>query len=43
MKRNDIKAGVVYAVKSSYGAPSPIVFLEDGVAGLYGIPPEVTG
>lgn len=36
MKRTDIRAGVVYAVKSSYGPPSPIVFLEDGAAGLYG-------
>ena len=36
MKRNDIKAGVVYAIKGSYGPPSPIVFLEDGAAGLYG-------
>ena len=36
MKRTDIKAGVVYAIKSSYGPPSPIVFLEDGAAGLYG-------
>jgi hypothetical protein len=35
MKRTDIKAGVVYATKSSYGAPAPIVFLEDGAAGLY--------
>lgn len=35
MKRNDIRAGVVYAIKSSYGPPSPIVFLEDGAAGLY--------
>lgn len=35
MKRTDIKAGVVYAIKSSYGAPSPIVFLEDGAASLY--------
>lgn len=35
MKRSSIKAGVVYAVKSSYGPPSPIVFLEDGAAGLY--------
>jgi hypothetical protein len=36
MKRTSIKAGVVYAVRSSYGAPAPIVFLEDGAAGLYG-------
>ena len=36
MKRSSIKAGVVYAIKSSYGPPSPIVFLEDGAAGLYG-------
>lgn len=36
MKRTDIRAGVVYAVKSSYGPPIPIVFLEDGAAGLYG-------
>jgi hypothetical protein len=36
MKRTDIRAGVVYAIKSSYGAPAPIVFLEDGAAGLYG-------
>jgi hypothetical protein len=35
MKRSDIKAGVVYAVKSAYGPPGPIVFLEDGAAGLY--------
>lgn len=35
MKRTDIRAGVVYAVKSSYGPPSPIVFLEDGARGLY--------
>ena len=35
MKRTDIRAGVVYAVKSGYGPPSPIVFLEDGAAGLY--------
>jgi hypothetical protein len=35
VKRTDIRAGVVYAVKASYGPPSPIVFLEDGAAGLY--------
>lgn len=35
MKRTDIKAGVVYAVRSSYGPPTAIVFLEDGAAGLY--------
>ena len=35
MKRTDIRAGVVYAVKSSYGPPSPIMFLEDGAAGIY--------
>lgn len=35
MKRTDIRAGVVYAIKSSYGPPSPIIFLEDGAAGLY--------
>jgi hypothetical protein len=35
VKRTDIRAGVIYAVKSSYGAPSPIVFLEDGAAGLW--------
>lgn len=36
MKRKNIKAGVIYAVKSSYGgSPSPVVFLEDGAAGLY--------
>jgi hypothetical protein len=36
MKRTDIRAGVVYAIKGSYGAPRPIVFLEDGAARLYG-------
>jgi hypothetical protein len=36
MKRTDIRAGVVYAVRSSYGPPVPVVFLEDGAAGLYG-------
>ena len=36
MKRTSIKAGVVYAIKTRYGSPSPIVFLEDGAAGLYG-------
>ena len=36
MKRTSIKAGVVYAVKSTCGSPTPIVFLEDGAAGLYG-------
>jgi hypothetical protein len=35
MKRADIKAGVVYAIKASYGPPSPVVFLEDGAATLY--------
>ena len=35
MKRTDIKAGVIYASKSSYGPPGIVVFLEDGAAGLY--------
>lgn len=35
MKRTDIRAGVVYAVKASYSRPSPVVFLEDSAAGLY--------
>jgi hypothetical protein len=35
MKRTDIRAGVVYAVKSSYGSPAPVMFLEDRAAGLY--------
>lgn len=35
MQRKDIKAGVIYAVKSSYGQPHPVLFLEDGAAGLY--------
>lgn len=49
MKRTDIKAGVVYAVHSSYGSPKPVVFLQDGAAGLFqhqrggGAPRDVTG
>ena len=35
MKRTDIKAGVIYASKNSYGPPGIVVFLEDGAAGLY--------
>ena len=35
MKRTDIKAGVIYASRSSYGPPGIVVFLEDGAAGLY--------
>lgn len=35
MQRKNIKAGVIYAVKSSCDSPSPVVFLEDGAAGLY--------
>jgi hypothetical protein len=35
MKRTDIRAGVVYAVKNDRGAPSPIMFLEDRAAGIY--------
>ena len=35
MKRKDIKAGVVYAIKASYGPPSPVVFLEDQGATLF--------
>lgn len=35
MKRTDIKAGVVYAVNSAYGSPTPIVFLQDGASGLF--------
>jgi hypothetical protein len=35
VKRSDIKAGVVYAVHSSYGSPSPVVFLQDAAAGLF--------
>ena len=35
MKRTDIKAGVVYAIRNSYGPPGIVVFLEDGAAGLY--------
>ena len=35
MQRKAIKAGVIYAIKSDYGSPKPIVFLEDGAAGLY--------
>ena len=43
MKRTDIRAGVVYAVKSSYGPPSPIVFLEDGARGIYSRSPYGRG
>ena len=35
MKRADIKAGVIYATRSSYGPPAPIMFLEDAAAGIY--------
>jgi hypothetical protein len=35
VKRKDIKAGVVYAIKASYGPPSPVVFLEDQGATLF--------
>jgi hypothetical protein len=35
VKRTDIRAGVVYAIKASYGPPSPVVFLEDGAATLF--------
>lgn len=35
MKRTDVEAGVIYAVKNSYGPPGIVVFLEDGAAGLY--------
>lgn len=35
MQRKSIKAGVIYAITSPYAQPSPIVFLEDGAAGLY--------
>jgi hypothetical protein len=35
VKRTDIKAGVVYAIKAAYGPPSPVVFLEDGAATLF--------
>lgn len=49
MKRASIKAGVVCAIKpgSDYGTPSPVMFLEDGAAGIYsrqrggGFRPEV--
>jgi len=34
MKRTSIKAGVVYATKTA-GSPNPVMFLEDGAAGLY--------
>jgi hypothetical protein len=34
MKRKDIKAGVVYALKA-HGSPKPVVFLEDGAATLW--------
>lgn len=43
MKRKDIKAGVIYAVKNSYGPPSPIVFLEDGAATLFESQRHVSG
>lgn len=35
MKRTDIKAGVIYAIKGSYGPPGPVVFLEDQAATVY--------
>ena len=35
MKRTSIKAGIVYASKSDHGSPSPVMFLEDGAAGIY--------
>lgn len=35
MKRTDIRAGVVYAIKHDRGAPSPVMFLEDRAAGIY--------
>lgn len=43
MKRTDIRAGVVYAIKSSYGPPGAVVFLEDGAAGLYERQPHGAG
>lgn len=35
MKRKEIRAGVVYAEHSTYGSPSPIVFLQDEAASLF--------
>lgn len=43
MKRTNIRAGVVYAIKSSYGPPVPVVFLEDGAATVYDKPIGATG
>jgi hypothetical protein len=35
MLRKDIRAGVVYAAESRYGAPRPVAFLQDAAATLF--------